>query len=269
MLIPKMLSHCRMGMLVLVQGAVAFAQLIGPSNVYSARINRAEAVVEKASIHVTIKNASERPITAFSVAFSQLNAAGERVPCGGRGVDMIDWSDPMPGRNLYVHMRRNWIPGGGTAMLDGYPRCPDGLTSLEHIQVELRLVMFEDGSAEGDPAQIEATLRLRRQARVERLKWLPGWWHFVLLPTLQPLPEASTRSWWRPRGLPIFDPDRAATRGVAGPVRDELQQLALDVPQWASHGEPLEKDEMLQWRITDLEQRTQRLTKGCGAVELR
>ena len=86
---------------------VAYAQLLGTSNVLSARIENALAVADKASIQVTIKNTGERPITAFSIGFSHLNANGERVPCGGRGADMIDWSDPMPGRGIYIHMRRN------------------------------------------------------------------------------------------------------------------------------------------------------------------
>lgn len=113
---------------------VASAQLVGASNVFSARIESATAVPDKASIHVNLRNIGQHPVTAFSIAFSHLNGSGERVPCGGRGVDMIDWSDPMPGRSLYIHMRRNWVPSNGTASFDGYPKCPDGPTALEGIE---------------------------------------------------------------------------------------------------------------------------------------
>jgi hypothetical protein len=33
----------------------------------------------------------------WCLLFFLLNPNGERTPCGGRGVAMIDWSDPMPG----------------------------------------------------------------------------------------------------------------------------------------------------------------------------
>ena len=255
----------RVGLLLLLADwAVGWSQLIGPSSVFSARIDHADAVVEKASVHVTIKNTGELPITAFSLSFSHLNAAGERVPCGGRGVDMIDWSDPMPRRNIYVHMRRKWIPPGGTATLDGYPRCPDGAAPLEQIQAELRTVIFDNGTGEGDAAQIEEILRLRQEVLSERLKWLP---RFTALRTTADLKSAALSLYQdlveATRAVDI-DPDRAAAQALSGGVRDELQQLALELTQWARSGEPLVKNELLQWRITDLEDRTARLAKGSG-----
>jgi hypothetical protein len=61
-----------------------------------------------------------------------------------------------------------------------------------------------------------------------------------------------------------INPDEAARYGVAKSVRDELQRLALDITQWAAHNEPLHKNELLEWRISDLEQRTTRLAHGAG-----
>src|SRR5882724_9086390 len=80
------------------------------SSVRAAEIENLTIVPDKASIHVKVRNVGDRPITAFSIAFVRLGWNGERIPCGGRGMDMIDWSDPMPGRSLYVHSRRNWVP---------------------------------------------------------------------------------------------------------------------------------------------------------------
>jgi hypothetical protein len=244
--------------------SVGAAQMIAPSNVMTARIDRAEGAADKGSIHVSIKNTGERPVTAFSVGFSHLNAAGEHVPCGGRGVDMIDWSDSMPGRSLYVHMRRNWIPPGGTATLDGYPRCPDGAVQLAGIQAELRFVVFDDGSGDGDTSQIERVLQLRKQAREERLKWMP---RFAALRKAADV-KTDARSLYQElveaTRTADIDPDQAAAQGTSGPVRDELQQLALEITQWVGHGEPLAKNELLMWRLTDLEQRTARLANGAG-----
>ena len=52
-------------------------------------------------------------------------------------------------------------------------------------------------------------------------------------------------------------------------MRDELQRLALETTQWAAHNnELLSKNEFLQWRVTDLEQRTARLAHGAGNLDL-
>jgi hypothetical protein len=55
---------------------------------------------------------------------------------------------------------------------------------------------------------------------------------------------------------------------MAKPVRDELQRLALDITQWAAHNGPLHKNELLEWRISDLEQRTARLIRGAGKFDV-
>ena len=55
---------------------------------------------------------------------------------------------------------------------------------------------------------------------------------------------------------------------MAKPVRDELQRLALDITQWAANKRPLQRNELLEWRITDLEQRTARLVRGSGKIDV-
>ena len=120
--------------------SVATAQF-GPPNVFSAKIENIALVPDKASIHVDIRNTGERAITAFAIMFYLPGPNGERTPCGGRGADMIDWSDPMPGRGTYAHMKRNWIPPNGSLLFDGYPKCPGAAAPLEKIQVELNFIM--------------------------------------------------------------------------------------------------------------------------------
>jgi hypothetical protein len=247
--------------------SVATAQL-GPSSVLSARIENIAAVPDKASIQVNIRNTGERPITAFSIDFYQLNPNGERTPCGGRGADMIDWSDPMPGRSIYVHMRRNWIPPNGTISLDGYPRCPGGPTQLESIQVELDLIMFDDGTGEGDSRQMKFTLRTRQQARNERIKWIGRFTGLRNTSDLRSSAQSLYQDLVDAAHSAEIIPDDASRQGMAKPVRDELQRLALDITQWAAHNEPLQKNELLEWRITDLEQRTARLIHGAGNTDV-
>jgi hypothetical protein len=202
----------------LAAGSVATAQL-GPSNVLSARLENIATVPDKASIHVNVRNTGARPITAFSIRFSQLKPEGDRIPCGGRGADMIDWSDPMPGRSIYIHMRRNWIPPNGAITFDGYPQCPGGPTPLETVQVELNLIMFDDGTGEGDSRQIESTLRSRQQARNERVKWIGRFTPLRNTPDL----KSSARSLYQDlvdaARTAEINPDDASRQGIAKPVR--------------------------------------------------
>jgi len=247
--------------------SVATAQ-VSASNVRSARLESIATVPDRASIHVIIRNNAARPITAFSVQFYKVQPNGQRTPCGGRGADMIDWSDPMPGRDIYIHMRRKWIPPNGTASFDGYPRCPDGAAPLESIQTELSLIIFDEGSGEGDPRQMEFTFQTRQQACDERLKWIG---RFTALRNTANL-KLSSQSLYQDlvdatRSAEI-NPDEAARHGIAKAVRDELRGLALDITQWAASNEPLHKNELLEWRITDLEQRTTRLVHGTGNADV-
>jgi hypothetical protein len=256
----------RIPMAVLFLIAAASAQ-VSPTNVTSATVAGAVPVPDKQSIHVTLRNIGARPITAFSLAFSRIGRDGQRMPCGGRGVDMIDWSDPMPGRNLYVSMRRNWIPPNGTATLDGYPRCPDGQTPLESIQTELNLVMFDDGAGEGDPRQLEFNLRTRQQARNERVKWVARFTALRTAPDLKSAAQSLYQDLVEATRAAEINPDDAARLGMAKPVRDELQRLALEIVEWAAHNPSLQTSDLLQWRLTDLEQRTGRLVRGAGKAD--
>src|SRR5258708_39549255 len=110
-------------LLLLGVGSAVKAQ-VRPPNVTAARLENIAAVPDRSGIRLDVRNTGQRAITASFVEFSQQGANGESIPCGGRGGDMIDWSDPMPGRKIYVHMGPNWIPPGGKASIDGLPQCP-------------------------------------------------------------------------------------------------------------------------------------------------
>jgi hypothetical protein len=252
-----------MPVFLLAECAAALAQP-GSPQVLSAKLENILVVPKMESIHVDIRNTGERPITAFSLSYYRLNANGESTPCGGRGADMIDWSDPMPGRNLYVHMRRNWIPPNGTHLVDGYPRCSDGSTSLESIHVDLDLILFEDGTGEGDARRIQFFLRSRQQASDERAKWIDRLSSLRSTPYLKTAAQSLYQDLVDAARAIEINPDDAVQQGNAKPVREEMQRLALEITQWAVHNESLEKNEFLQWRITDLEQRTKRLVHGAG-----
>jgi hypothetical protein len=177
---------------------------------------------------------------------------------------MIDWSDPMPGKNLYIHMHRRWVPTSGTAVLDGYPHCADGSSDIGSVQTEISSIIFEDGSGEGDPVTIDGALNTRRQLRDERMKWIG---RFTALRTAADLKLSSQNLYQdlvdATRAAEI-NPEEASREGMARSVREEIKSLALDIFQWASHNQTLQKSEILAWRVTDLEQRTERVTRGAG-----
>jgi hypothetical protein len=239
------------------------AQTVSP-RVRSARVESTAVESENARINVTLKNEGVRPLTAFFLRFYKLDANGGRIPCGGRGLDMIDWSDSMPGKSLYVHMRRRWVPANGSALLDGYPHCVDGLGDLSGVQTEISSIVFEDGTSEGEPTTIDSVLNTRRQLREERKKWIG---RFTTLRSAADL-KLSAQSLYQDlvdaiRAAEII-PEEASRQGMAKSVREEMKDLALDIFQWASHNPVLQKNEMLAWRVTDLEQRTERVARGAG-----
>ncbi len=241
--------------------------------VQSARIASANPVPERSAIQVRIVNLGDRPITAYMLLFSRKAADGSMIPCGGRGLDMIDWSDPMPGTGLYVHMRRNWIaPKGGEASLDGYPTCPGGKAGetarLDGIQVELGSIVFDDGRGEGVAQHLESTLRSRQRVRDERVKWIGRFSALRDAPDLGSAARSLYQDIVDAAHAAEIRPADAARQGMAKPARDELQRLALELTQWAERGEPLSKSNMVQWRLTDLEQRTARLVRGCGSFDV-
>lgn len=243
------------------------AARFAPSSIDSAKIEQIEVDAGKSAIRVNIRNTGELPITAFSILFYQVKSSGERVPCGGRGADMIDWSDPMPRSNVYIHMRRNWIEPHASQWFEGYPRYRGETVPLDNIRAELSFIMFDDGGGEGDPARINFILLTRQQARDERVKWMA---RFAALHHTSALKSSSQQLYQDlvdAAHEAEINPERASQQGSAKPVRNELQGLALDITQWASRGDDLTKNEVLDWRVTDLEQRTVRLIQGAGKMD--
>jgi hypothetical protein len=243
--------------------------------VVSAKIEGIERDAGKSAVRVNIRNTGERPITAFMVAFYVVKPDGERAGCGGRGPDMIDWSDPMPRTNLIFHMKRNWIQPQGSLWFDGYPRCHVGTAGetvpLESVAAELSYVVFDDGTGEGDGQRIDIVLLRRQQARDERVKWVARFSALRSAPALKTAAEQLYQDLVDATHDAEIRPDQAAREGMAKQVRAELQTLALQIVEWtgaAPGNSDLKKNEVLDWRITDLEQRTTRLVKGAGNREV-
>jgi hypothetical protein len=139
---------------------------------------------------------------------------------------------------------------------------------LESIQVELNFIMFDDGTGEGDSRRMESILRARQEARNESAKWVGRFSSLRTAPDLRSSARALYQDLVEATRSAEIIPDDASRHGVAKATRDELQRLALDITQWAAHSEQLQKNELLDWRITDLEQRTARLVRGSGKIDV-
>jgi hypothetical protein len=256
---------CSAGLIACI-AVFATATELQAERVSSAKIEKLETMPDRGGIRATLSNTGARTITAFSISFFQQKDAAERIPCGAHGEDMIDWSDPMPNRGTYVHMHRNWVVPGGTISLDGYPRCAGLAVPLDSIQAEISFIIFDDGSGEGDSREMNFILRTRQQARDERIRWIG---RFTTLRDTSDL-RSATRNLYRDlvdaAHASEIAPDNAAKQGMAKPVRDEMQHLALELTQWSEQNDSLEKNEYFAWRVTDLEQRTARLVRGAGSA---
>jgi hypothetical protein len=172
---------------------------------------------------------------------------------------MIDASDPMPNRNIYVHGRRYWVAPNAT--FDLYPRCGGKVVPLEKIGAELSFIAFEDGTGEGDAHQLDFAMSGRKEARNERVKWIAPFTALRDAGFEDRGAEPVSRSGGC-RAFAQINPEDARKQGMAKPVREELQELALATTQLATRNEALRKNDFLEWRITDLGQRTTRLIHG-------
>jgi len=101
----------------------------------------------------------------------------------------------------------------------------------------------------------------------ERLKWLPA---FSALRQASDLATDSLKLYQaivQANYTADLDPRQGTEEGAAKMVRTELQNLALTIHEWAAHTEgpaKLEQDQVMNWRLTDLQQQTARLVKGAG-----
>ncbi|MBV9082438.1 MAG: hypothetical protein JOZ62_07185, partial [Acidobacteriaceae bacterium] len=158
--------------------------------VTSAMIEKVQVIPDRKAIRIDVRNLSAKKVTAFQFTVLETGPGNEAVPCTGRGQDMLDWSDPMPGTGMYVHMHRSWIEPNGTVPAEAYlmTRCLDLLDSPQNARVDLRAISFDDGTGEGDPGMLEFLYRGRKPVLDERIKWLP---RFIALRTAANLREAA------------------------------------------------------------------------------
>jgi hypothetical protein len=246
--------------------AVAAVSEVTSQTVVSAQVTNLDLVPERNRIDVTMTNTGQRAITAFYLqAFAMRD--GVKTPCGGRGQDMIDGSDPMPGTQILVHVARHWIAPGQDRKMDIYPGNNCRQLPLGEVRFEVADILFDDGTGEGSGPMMDLALRVRKMRAAERLKWLPA---FSALHQASDLTNESLKLYQAivlANYTADLDPGLAAEEASAKTVRTELENMALAIHEWAAHSPSpakLEQNQMLNWRLIDLEQRTARLAKGAG-----
>lgn len=252
--------------LIALACAVAAVGQVTSQTVVSAQVTNLDVVPEHNRIDATMTNTGQRAISAFYVqAFAMRD--GEKIPCGGHGQDMIDGSDPMPGTQSLAHVARHWVMPGENRKMEIFPGKNCSQLPLGEVKVEVRGILFDDGTEEGSDRMMEMAMRVRKMRATERLKWIPA---FSALHQASDLTTESLKLYQaivQANFTADLDPGRAADEGIAKTVRTELQNLALAIHEWAARRQgpaKLEQDPMMNWRLIDLEQRTTRLVKGAG-----
>jgi hypothetical protein len=249
---------------VLLAGYCAAQPPVRPSEpVLSAAVDNLVVDAEHRAVHFDIRNLGTHPISAFSARLTQLQADGTEIQCNAGGQDMIDWSDPAPGSNVIIYgMRRQWIPMGGALHSARYfIGCQDASVPTAW-RVILTLILFEDGSGEGDRRQRSSFLKMRQQERDVRVKWIGRFsalreaddFHLAASQLYEDLENAK-------HTIEVSAATAEANRPLASSL-DKLRNIALRLADFSrGHKKP---NSVEDWLITDLEQRTQRLIRGAG-----
>ena len=251
---------------VLLAGYCTAQPPVGPSEpVLSAAVDNIAVDPQHRAVHFDIRNLGTHPITAFSARLTQLQAAGTEIQCNAGGQDMIDWSDAAPGSSVIVYgMRRQWIPSVGALHSARYfIGCQD--TSVPTAwRVTLTLILFDDGSGEGDQRQRMSFLKMRQQERDVRVKWIDRFsglraaddFHLAASQLYEDLENAV-------HTVEVGAATADANRSLASSL-DKLRGLALRLADVSRNHKKPATNSVEDWLITDLEQRTQRLIRGAG-----
>jgi hypothetical protein len=255
-----------------VTGGTAFACMVlagycaAQPAVLSATADNLAVDLEHRAVHFNIRNLGVHPITAFSARLTQLQPDGKEIQCNAGGQDMIDWSDPAPGSNLVYGMRRQWIPpGGALASARYFINCKDTGVPTDW-RVTATLILFEDGTGEGDQRQRAFFLKVRQQEREVRLKWIG---RFSALRAADDFHAAASQLYEdlenAKHTMEVTAETAEANRPVASAL-DQLRALALRLAELSRDHKKPDKNSVADWLITDLEQRTQRLIRGAGEL---
>ncbi|HLH03767.1 MAG TPA: hypothetical protein VKX25_13425 [Bryobacteraceae bacterium] len=235
------------------------------SPVTSAVIENVQVDTAREAVRFDIRNLSPQRITAFHAVLSEVGPNEPPKFCNGGGQDMLDWSDPMPGTNLYVHMHRTWIEPGTTLRSERYwLDCRTLRNAPQHAHVELKLITFEDGTGEGDPNLLYFFFRTRKLVLEERLKWLP---RFLALRNSSNLTDDAGplyRDLTKAKYDAESDLERSRSDGLTRATLEQLQETVRQIVTYSNGHTRLQPGTPAAWLITDLEQRTERLMHGIG-----
>ena len=240
-----------------------------PPPVTSALVENVQLDPERKAVRFDIRNLGTKSITGVEAFLTEIGPAGNVILCNGGGQDMLDWSDPMPGTEFYVNMRRSWIQPNSTLQSVRYlSHCKELLDSPQNARIELRIITFDDGTSEGDPNLINFFYRYRKITLEERLKWLP---RFVALRTTADLAGDAKRLYqdltdakYRVESDTAAADSNALTRSSL----EKLQGVAREIVVYSETHRTLEPESIAAWRITDLEQRTARMIRGIGSPDI-
>lgn len=249
-------------------GDSAIAQDPLSTPVFAATLENQSFDGERNEVSFELVNNGTKPITMFDLWIVGTAADGTEHLCGGMGQDMIDWSGPPPGAKVPAAWTERWIERRERRRITrSADSCLSHMDTVIGARAKLDLVLFDDGTGEGDPGHMAFSLSYRRYKRDEMTKWTSRFAALIDSREFGTLASQLYRDLVQEGHEAELNPDTADTNGerVAQAVRDELKRMALEIREYSKTGKSLSESAYLTWRIEDLQKRAARLVRGSGA----
>jgi hypothetical protein len=253
---------------VLGWGGLAIAQGPLSTPVFAATLENQRFDHERNEISFDLVNNTTKPITMYDFWVIGTGPDGTEHLCFGMGQDMIDWSGPPPGINQPASWTEGWIkPNERQRVVRSAESCLSHMPSVMEARAQLDMVLFDDGTGDGNPDEMAFHLLKRRYERDEMTKWAPRFTALLKDPGFGNLASQLYRDLVQASHDGELNPDIAGSnRGrSAQAVRNELKGIALEIREYSKTGKNLSDSAYLRWQIETLQKRTERLVRGSGA----
>jgi hypothetical protein len=263
-------SEFVLGIALLACGLLARGQEAPPPPVYSAVAENQIFESTPKIIYFDIVNVGRKTITGYMAGLYCVASDGIEHYIGGGGQDIIDASDPFPGS---IEAKKpadvfGWIePQLRKRIGHNIFGCPEDPAIRARVVIEM--VLFDDGSGEGDERWQRHMLETRKARSRELQRWIGR------VSELRQTADLSTTARRLYQDLVAAnheseqDPDAAASNDskTASLARRQVQSLTLELLEYAKTHKSLDDAPNLRWRVRDLEKRAEHAKRGAGTNE--
>lgn len=259
-----------LGVSLLASCVLARGQEAPPPPVYSAIAENQIFESAPKIIYFDIVNVGRKTITAYVAGLYCVASDGVEHYIGGGGQDMIDASDPFP-ESIEAKKPADvfgWIePQSRKRIGHNIIGCPEDPATRARVVIEM--VLFDDGSGEGVELLEHQMLETRKARSRELQRWIGR------VSELRQTADLSTAARRLYQDLVAAnheseqDPDAAASNDfkTASLARRQLQNLTVELLEYAKTHKSLDEVPYMLWRIKDLEKRAEHVKRGAATNE--